>query len=127
VPAIVAASPDGLVTGYEDLIQSLSLPDPDDRHVLAAAIRTGASVIMTRNLADFPSGILAAHGVEAQHPDDFVVALLDLEPDAVCAAVKAQRESLRNPPKTAEELLATLEAQGLTQAVARLRQFATTL
>lgn len=122
-----AAVPDALVIGYEGLIQTLSLPDPDDRHVLAAAIQAGASVIVTRNLADFPADILASHGVEAQHPDDFVVALLDVEPDAVCAAVKAQRESLRNPPKTVEELLAILEAQGLPQFVARLRPFAAVL
>jgi len=114
---------DCLVTGYEDLIASLSLPDPDDRHVLAAAIRAGARVIVTYNLADFPAQTLARFDIEAQHPDDFLVGLLDLAPDVVCAAVKRQRESLQNPPKTAEELLATLESQGLTQAVARLRQF----
>jgi predicted nucleic acid-binding protein len=114
---------DCLVTGYEDLIESLSLPDPDDRHVLAAAIRASAHVIVTYNLTDFPADTLARFDVEAQHPDDFLVGLLDMAPGVVCAAVKRQRESLRNPPKTAEELLATLESQGLTQAVARLREF----
>ena len=49
---------DCLVTGYEDLIEALVLPDPNDRHVLAAAIRAGADVIVTSNLADFPAGIL---------------------------------------------------------------------
>jgi predicted nucleic acid-binding protein len=114
---------DCLVTGYEDLIASLSLPDPDDRHVLAAAIRAGAEVIVTYNLGDFPSATLACFDIEAQHPDDFLLSLFDLAPDAVCAAVKRQRESLHHPPKTAQELLATLEGHGLTQAVARLRQF----
>ncbi len=114
---------DCLVTGYEDLIASLSLPDPDDRHVLAAAIRAGAEVIVTYNLTDFPAAILARFDIEPQHPDDFLIHLLDLAPAAVCTAVKRQRESLRNPPKTAEELLTTLESQGLTQSVARLRQF----
>lgn len=118
---------DCLVTGHEFLIDALALPDPDDRHVLAAAIRAGAGVIVTFNLADFPRETLARFDIEAQHPDDFLVGLLDLAPGAVCSAVKAQRESLRNPPKTAAELLDTLEAQGLTQAVARLRQFATLL
>lgn len=61
--------------------------------------------------------------MEAQHPDDFLADLLNLAPGVVCAAVKRQREGLQNPPKTAEELLATLESQGLTQSVARLRQF----
>jgi hypothetical protein len=113
---------DCLVSDYEDLIASLSLPDPDDRHVLAAAIRAGAEVIVTCNLRDFPAETLARFDIEAQHPDDFLVCLLDRAPDLVCAAVKLQRESLRSPPKTAEELLTTLEGQGLTQAVARLRQ-----
>jgi hypothetical protein len=114
---------DCLVTGYEDLIASLSLPDPDDRHVLAAAIRAGAEVIVTYNLSDFPPEALARFDVEAQHPDDFLHHLFDLAPGAVCAVVKRQREGLRNPPKTAQELLTTLEGNGLTQTVARLRQF----
>jgi predicted nucleic acid-binding protein len=114
---------DCLVTGHEDLFESLSLPDPDDRHVLAAAIRAGAEVIVTYNLKDFPAETLARFDIEAQHPDDFLVSLLDLAPELVCAAVKRQREGLRNPPKTAEELLATLENQRLTQAVARRREF----
>ena len=67
---------DCLVTGYEDLIESLSLPDPDDRHVLAAAIRAGAEVIVTYNLKDFPAETLARFDIEAQHPDDFLVSLL---------------------------------------------------
>lgn len=114
---------DCLVTGYEDLIESLSLPDPDDRHVLAAAIRADAEVIVTFNLKDFPAGVLASYNIEAQHPDDFLAALLEAAPGPVRTAVKRQREGLRNPPKTAEELLATLESQGLVQAVTRLREF----
>ncbi|MBI3406863.1 MAG: PIN domain-containing protein [Planctomycetes bacterium] len=114
---------DCLVTGHEDLIASVALPDPDDRHVAAAAIRAGAEVIVTCNLKDFPAEELARFDIEAQHPDDFLVGLIDLAPGLICAAVKRQREGLRNPAKTAEELLATLECHGLTQAVARLRQF----
>ena len=62
------AIPDGLVVGYEALIPGLALPDPDDRHVLAAAIRCNASVIVTFNQKDFPDDILAPFGIEAQHP-----------------------------------------------------------
>jgi hypothetical protein len=115
---------DCLVTGYENLVESLALPDPDDRHVLAAAIRADAQVIVTFNLKDFPATALAGYDIEAQHPDEFVASLFDAAPGPLCGAVKRQREGLRNPPKTAEELLATLEGQGLVQAVARLRQFA---
>lgn len=115
---------DCLVTGYEGLIDSLALPDPDDRHVLAAAIHADAELIVTFNLKDFPVPELASYNIQAQHPDEFLVSLFDTAPGPVCAAVKRQREGLRNPPKTAEELLATLESQGLVQTVAKLRPFA---
>jgi hypothetical protein len=77
----------------------LSLPDHDDRHVLAAAIHSHSSLIVTLNLADFPSDVLAAFDIEAQHPDDFVLALFEAFPDLVLEAAKAHRASLRNPPK----------------------------
>jgi hypothetical protein len=115
---------DCLVTGYEDLIPALVLPDPNDRHVLAAAIRAGANVIVTANLADFPADTLRHYGIEAQHPDEFVAHLLDLAPAVVCGAAKKQRESLKNPPKTVDEYLQSLERQGLALTVAALRQFA---
>ena len=115
---------DCLVTGYEDLIPELTLPDPDDRHVLAAAVRAGAEVIITCNLVDFPTAILKQFGIEARHPDAFILHLLDFAPEAVCAAAKKQRESLKRPPKTVEEFLTSLQRQGLTQTVAVLRRFA---
>jgi hypothetical protein len=115
---------DCLVTGYEDLIPALTLPDPDDRHVLAAAIRAGADVIVTSNLADFPAETLNVYGIAAQHPDEFINHLLALAPAAVCGAAKKQRESLKNPPMTVEQYLESLERQGLAQTVAALRKFA---
>lgn len=54
-----AAIPAAMVTGYEPLVPTLTLPDEDDRHVLAAAIRCGAQVIVTTNLRDFPTEALA--------------------------------------------------------------------
>jgi len=114
---------DCLVENYADLIDSLILPDPDDRHVLAAAIRAGADVIVTYNLGDFPEDALTTYGIEAQHPDEFLAHLLDVAPGAVTAAAKRQRESLKNPPKTGDEFLAILEQQGLAATVAALRQF----
>lgn len=103
---------DCLVTGYEFLIPTLTLPDPDDRHVLAAAIRVGADVIVTANLADFPATERSKYGIEARHPDDFIMELIDLAPQVVAAA-KHQRASLKNPPMTVDEYLAALERQGL--------------
>jgi predicted nucleic acid-binding protein len=114
---------DCLVTGYEDLIAALTLPDPDDRHVLAATIRAGADVIVTANLKDFPAETLKCYGIEAQHPDEFIHHLLDLAPGTVCTAAKKQHESLKNPPLTVEQYLESLERQGLAQTVADLRKF----
>lgn len=105
-------------------ISSLALPDADDRHVLAAAIHAGASVIVTYNLKDFPADTLLRYDINALHPDDFLCDLFDETTDLTVGTVKRQRESLRNPTRTAEDLLETFENQGLTQFVARLRPFA---
>ena len=115
---------DCLVSGYQDLIPSLHLPDQDDRHVLAAAICAGADVIVTFNLSDFPAETLQQYGIEAQHPDEFITYLIDLALSVVCEAVKKQRMSLKNPPRSVEELLATYERQGLAQTVAQLKVYA---
>jgi hypothetical protein len=115
---------DCIVTGYEMLIPALPLPDPDDRHVLAAAIRCGADLIVTFNLKDFPLDALRPYGIEAQHPDDFLTHQLDLAPSVVCAAAKRQRQSLKKPPLSVNEYLASLERQGLAQTVSSLREFA---
>ena len=114
---------DSLVTGFEYLIPSIRLPDPDDRHVAAAAIHSGASLIVTFNLKDFPAEVLKPYNLVAQHPDDFIVDLLDLHPAGVLSAAASHRRSLKNPPKTADEYLDTLLAQGLTQSVAVMRQW----
>jgi hypothetical protein len=114
---------DALVSGYEDLIDGLHLPDPDDRHVLAAAIRGRADVIVTVNVRDFPEEALEPFGIEAQHPDEFIAHLIDLAPGVVIGAAERHRESLMNPAKTIEELLEMLEREGLTQTVAMLRDY----
>lgn len=117
------AARDALVTGYRHLIPSLQLPDPDNRHVLAAATHCGASVIVTRNLADFPPEILIEFDMEAQHPDEFILHLFDLSPGLVVEAAENHRQSLKNPPKTVEEYIDALEFQGLTQTASVLREY----
>ena len=114
---------DGLVTGFEPLIEILDLPDLDDRHVLAAAIVGRADAIITFNLKHFPASALQPYGIEAIHPDKFICAQFDLKPAVVCRCVKTQREALKKPPRTVEEHLARLEAAQLPQAVALLRDF----
>lgn len=114
--------PDCLVSGYEYLIPVLTLPDENDRHVLAAAIASQASVIVTANLKDFPEEVLKSYSIDVQHPDEFLSHLIDLEPWKFCAIVHQQRLSLRKPPQSAEELLDTFEKLGLPTTVSHLRE-----
>jgi len=116
--------PDCLVTGYEVLIPTLTLPDPDDRHVLAAAIHGGAGLIITFNLSDFPASILERFDIEAIHPDEFIVRVWDERPADVLEAMRLQRAGLKKPPKTAVEYIATLEQCQLPETAARLRPYA---
>lgn len=113
---------DCIVEGYENLIPALKLPDLNDRHVLAAAIRSSASVIVTYNLKDFPSKVIKEYGVEAQHPDDFLVHLLDLSPVIFCNTIRRTRLNLRNPPKNVEEYLDILNKQLLSNTVKTLKE-----
>lgn len=116
-----SAVPDGLIEDYEPLIADLTLPDVDDRHVLAAAIMGRADVIVTFNLKDFPKAALEPHGIAVQTPDEFIHELMDSDEDRVCLAIKRQRAFLSKPPKTVEAHLQTLEGQRLPRTVARLR------
>lgn len=109
------------VDGYQSLVSSLELPDAGDRHVLAAAIECGAQSIITHNLKDFPASKLEPHGVEAIPPDEFVLDLLDLAPGAVLRVLNEQQASLRTPPRTLEELMGTLEVNGLVRSMAQAR------
>ena len=115
--------PGSVVTGFEPLIDGIALPDKDDRHVVAAAVKTRAESIITFNLTDFPKSALDPLGIVAIHPDEFICDLLDLNTSAVIEAARSQRTSLKNPPFTASEFLDLLQRQKLPKSVSRLRQF----
>lgn len=117
------ALPDALVTGFEPLISSVSLPDADDRHVVAAAIRGKAEVIVTFNLHDFPQNKIAEFDIEALHPDDFISDLLDLNQAQVLRTVRAQRTSLKSPPVSADDYLGALLRLGLPMTVKALEAY----
>jgi len=104
---------DALIAGYEHRIETLQLPDPDDRHVLAAAIEAGAEGILTFNMQDFPEAVLAPHKLQALHPDVYICQLLKYSTEEVIEAIKNLRSALRNPPKSAEEYLDALTRAGL--------------
>lgn len=118
---MIQAVPDCLVSGHKALIGGLVLPDPDDRHVLAAAIHAGAQVIVTANLKDFPADTLAGHGVTATHPDAFLHDLADVAPGVMARVVAEQTAALRSPPTTVVQLLETLRDLGLVRTTTRLR------
>jgi PIN domain len=109
------------VTGYEKHIPQLALPDPGDRHVLAAAIAGRASNIVTWNLADFPAKALAPHHVSAQNPDDFLMDLYAAAPDAVIAVAENARKNLKKTAPTVTEFIHALERQKLTRFATLLR------
>jgi predicted nucleic acid-binding protein len=115
---------DALITGYESLTETLVLPDPNDRHVLAAAIVGRCDVIVTHNLADFPKPALEPFGIETQHPDDFLANHLNLFPGPFCTAVRKVRTRLRNPPFSVDQYLSVLIRQGLVVTGSELKPFA---
>ncbi|MFQ1004405.1 PIN domain-containing protein [Modestobacter sp. SSW1-42] len=112
---------DVLVTGYEPLIDALDLPDPDDRHVLAAAIKVGAQTIVTNNLKDFPAERLAGWDIEASSADDFLHAMVDLNPKVVFALVQKIAGNFSRPPMDVDQVLTALSNEGLVATVAALR------
>lgn len=114
---------DCLVENYQYLIPTLKLPDPNDRHILAAALHSKSSVIVTYNLKDFPKEIMSQHDIEAQHPDEFLINLIDLSAETVCFAINRHRTSLKNPTKTKEEYLLSLKKQSLNNSVEKLKEF----
>lgn len=116
------AVPDCLTTGYTALVGALDLPDPNDRHVLAAAIRSGSQVIVTENTRDFPASILETYDMEAQTVDVFVLHLIDLSPTTVARVVDEQVQALKRPPLSRADVLDRLARSGLRRSVAELRR-----
>lgn len=113
------AVPDALVSGYEPLVSTLSLPDPDDRHVVAAAITGGAEVLLTLNLRDFPGDRLP-EGLSAVAPDEFLCRVFDHNPTALLQTMTAHRASLTRPAKSAEEYVESLRKGGLIELAQRV-------
>lgn len=114
---------DALVKDYDDIIEIIDLPDKDDRHVLAAAFKARADLIVTFNLKDFPPDKLARWGIEVQHPDDFLVHQFHLSQPTFLQAVRTVRLRLKKPPKSVEEYLDILRAQGLLATVSAIEPF----
>ena len=113
VETMDAAFEDASVTGWEQLVEGIELTDRDDRHVVAAAQRGRADLIVTANVADFPRERLASFAIEVQHPDEFLLNQLDLDPDRTVRVLVEQAEAARNPAITVPALLAQLARCGV--------------
>ncbi|MHB8644187.1 MAG: PIN domain-containing protein [Thermomicrobiales bacterium] len=118
VGAMRAAPPVTMIAGYESLIATMP-NDPDDRHVLAAAVHAGARVIVTQNLRHFPENALAPYGVAAQSADRFLLDRFAADREAVMVAIRAQAAALTRPPQSPEQVLTRLavEAPRFARAV----------
>lgn len=121
--AIEVAFPEAIVSGYEVFEGKLDLPDPNDNHVLAAAISTSASVIVTDNLADFPAEALAPHAIDAISADDFIADTIELDPSEAILALRRMRERFANPTIDVPALIHKSEAQGLLQVATLMNEY----
>jgi predicted nucleic acid-binding protein len=110
------------VENFEPLETGLWLPDPDDRHVLAAAVVGGAQAIVTKNLKDFPAAALRPFDMEAVHPDDFLLDQLDLAPRVVVGGLHDQVGRFKNPPMDLIGLLTRLERDDVPFLVEEVRR-----
>ncbi len=111
--SVNAAFPDAFVINYEPLIAGLTLPDPKDCHVLAAAIKINANVIVTNNLKDFPQDYLASFGLVAKSADDFIADIIDLNHDRAVEAFRKLVINRRNPDLDEYEVLDNFRKNGL--------------
>lgn len=118
------AVPDAIVSDYEDLTAGFKLPDPNDHHVLAAAIKARCDAIVTFNLRDFPRDLVGKYSIEVLHPDEFLFQQFGLDQAAVLIAAQRCRLRLKKNPRTGNEYLDALEAQALPTFVAELRPYA---
>jgi predicted nucleic acid-binding protein len=113
--------PDAEVHGYETLVDAMQC-DPKDRHVLAAAIRSDAAVLVTFNTGDFPEASVKPYDIEVTGPDDFLLDQLDLYPGQTIAALRAQAAAYTSPAMTIEELLGRLAAAGVPRFASEARR-----
>ena len=120
-----ASVPECLVTNYEKLANSIELPDPDDRHVVAAAIVGHADAIVTFNTKDFPATVLQPYGIEVQHPDEFLMNQLQLQEIPALRAIKKMRARWTNPARPVQELITAFEKRGLPMTADLLREAVT--
>ncbi|MWV51110.1 PIN domain-containing protein [Rathayibacter sp. VKM Ac-2803] len=113
--------PDAMVSGYDSLI-GVMRNHPKDRHVLAAAVRADAAVLVTFDLADFGPASVVGFDLEVRHPDAFLLDQLDLLPELVLEALHEWSDACSAPPLTPLQLVSALERAGVPRFARMLRQ-----
>lgn len=116
IAAANRAYPDAMVRGYDYRITDIELPDKEDRHVLAAAVESGCDAVVTYNLRDFPQDVLTPYSIEALHPDDLLMRMVETDPSAIRKTMRDLMRAKIHPPRTIGE-----EAAGLRRN--RLERF----
>lgn len=116
-------TPSPLVANYRHLIEQITLPDKDDRHVLAAAIACGAKKILTWNLRDFPARFLNEFGISSENPDRFISALIIAKPQKVVEVFRAARLRQKRPKMEVDHFFAALQQNKLSLTSAQLERF----
>ncbi len=116
-----AAFPYANVESFQDLIASIQLPDKDDRHVVACAIKSNAQLIVTFNVKDFPQELLDSYHLKVQTPDELISNILDINSTIACSAFDKMVKRLKNPEKSKQEVLTALEKCGLTSSIIKLK------
>ncbi|MEO1794645.1 MAG: PIN domain-containing protein [Pseudomonadota bacterium] len=116
------AVPQARVTGYESLVEGLRLPDAEDRHVLAAAINGRADVIVSFNTQDLPADALKPHGIECQHPDEFLNFQMSLNEATFIEVVREARGDLTSPAIPSDNYIEMIDKRGLPVLASNLRK-----
>lgn len=116
------AFPDAKVSGYMHHIETISLPDENDKHVLAAAIECEADTIITYNLSDFPKNELSKYDISPLDPDSFVMELKDMDITKVWNAINEMVKIRKNPEVSVKELIQQLSDRGLKMTARRLKK-----
>lgn len=121
IRAMNLAFPEACVAGYHQLIEALDLPDPNDRHVLAAAIVADAEHIITENLRDFPQDALDPYDIAAVTADDFLESSFETYTAEAISALRTMRRAYSRPPLTPDEFIFELQSKGLPKTASRLK------
>lgn len=123
VAAMTKAFPEAMVDEFTSLLANpVGLPDPNDEHVIAAAVKTQAQAIVTENISDFPADLLGKLNLEARTADEFIADTIELEEGLAIPAIRNMRLRLKRPEMEASDLLRSFEAHGLFETVSVLTQ-----